>query len=59
MWSYCHLLKQPSGGYERLLAPTPIVKLKVETVWAALSSLMMVATRLTVKSHPDWSLVTE
>jgi len=36
-----------------------IVKLKVETVQAALSSWMVVASCLTVKTHPDWSLVTE
>ena len=40
-------------------ASTSIVKLGVETVQAALSLWMVVAPCLTVKSHPDWSLVTE
>ena len=40
-------------------ASTFIVKLEVETISAALSSWMVVVTCLTVKPHPDWSLVTE
>ena len=36
-----------------------MVTLEVETSKAALSSLMVVAPYLTVKHHPDWSLVTE
>ena len=38
---------------------TSIVKLEVEIVQAALSSWMVVAPCLTMKPHPDWSLVTE
>ena len=40
-------------------ASTTIVKLEVETVEAALSSWMVVTPCLTLKPHPDWSLVTE
>ena len=42
-----------------MTASTSIVKLEVETVWAALSSWMVVASCLTVKPQPDWSLVTD
>ena len=40
-------------------ASTSIVKLEVETVHVALSSLMVVPPSLTVRPHPDWPLVTE
>ena len=42
-----------------MTASTSTVKLEVETVLAALSSWMAVIPCLTVKPHPDWSLVTE
>ena len=42
-----------------MTASTSIVKLKVETLLAALSSWMVVAPCLSMKPHPDWSLVTE
>ena len=58
MWSDCHLLRQ-SSGRAWVTASTSFVKLEDETVWAALSSWMMVAPCLIVKSHPDWCLVTE
>ena len=42
-----------------MTASTSIVKLQVETVWAALSSRMVVALCLTVKPPPDGSFVTK
>jgi len=42
-----------------MTASASIVKLAVETVQAALSSWIVVTPSLTVKPHPDWSLVTE
>ena len=42
-----------------MTAFTSIVKLEAETVQAALSSWIVVAPCLTVKPHPDWSLVTD
>ena len=39
-------------------ASTSIIKLEVETVKDVLYSWMVVAPCLTVKPHPDWSLVT-
>ena len=53
MWSDSHLLRQ-SIGRHWVTVSTSIVKLE-----AALSSWMVVAPCLTVKPHPDWSLVTE
>ena len=44
---------------EWVTVSTSIVKLEVEIVQAALSSWMVVAPCLTMKPHPDWSLVTE
>ena len=58
MWSDCLLFEeiQRRAG---VTASTSLVKLEVGTVWAALSSWMVVAPLLTVKPYPDWSLVTE
>jgi len=44
---------------EWVTVSTSIVKLEVEIVQAALCSWMVVEPCLTMKPHPDWSLVTE
>ena len=52
----------PLGAIQRrtwVTASTSIVQLEFEAVYAVLSSWMVVAPCLTVKPHPDWSLVTE
>ena len=59
VWSDCHLSRQSSGGHGWLLPP-PLSSWRLRlTVKAALSSWMVVAPCLTVKPHPDWSMVTD
>ena len=58
----CAVRLSPLEAIQRrawMAASNSTVKLEVETVKAALSSRMVVAPCLTVKPHPDWSLVTE
>ena len=59
MWSDCHLLNQLK---QWVTASTSIVKLEVKTIYATLSSSFFMDgghTLLTVKPHPDWSVVTD
>ena len=61
-WHTCVVRLSPLEAIQRrawVTASISIVKLEVETVWAALSSWMVVAPCWTVKPHPEWSVVTE
>ena len=60
LWGWWHLWSVTSwGNPARVTVSTSIVQLEVETVQAAPSLWKVVAPCLTVKPHPDWSLVAE